>query len=401
MLKRHNQRSLGLSLASAMVFLIIGSSEVDAQTAYEKCLKELTQKRLQKAQSLADLSVQDPKISRPQQRALIRLSLILKANTLFNNNLARADELEAMQKALKSIESKVGFEDVPFLSPLPPLLPLSVKASATGWLRRARESGLEVKSINSYIKLMRIRDKETRQNGTAAIARQLARKRSLVLAGGNLSSADQRMFTSRPMIDKLVDQLNQEEDLPDLDQMSATKTALHTLNARAIHALIIIETPALPNLRALAQAGNERAALCIILIEKAAKQRLRRFPKSSWSSAKGLIPTAGILRGYCQFCKVSMPVAALHCSRCGKSLEKSVTSRCEKCALPLSKAGLCQRCGGGRSAVKEKEETCRVCRLAVKNSAPYCIHCGQAQRMLPPADSNRGRKDGAKGKKKQ
>ncbi|MDF1660486.1 MAG: hypothetical protein P1V97_01855 [Planctomycetota bacterium] len=220
-----------------------------------------------------------------KRRHLKLLGLLAQGQAQFVQKTPTPESLNSVLKKLKAVDGTLSFEDAYFLAQCTNELPRPIRPYARHWLKQARHNARGITSVNAYIRASASKDQITRAMATASLAKELARARKKVRDGGALSGQEKIFFQSRLLINALVDQLSFEPSRPDLDSSPALETALSTWNATSLHALILIETPALERLELAEKAGSKRASVALKRIKAARDRRVRRHPKSSWNRA--------------------------------------------------------------------------------------------------------------------
>lgn len=248
-------------------------------------------------------------------------------------------------------------------------------------LRRAARAAIGPRQPRSLlVELARDADPELRRLGVSALVAQLAPFRARVVAGEDLSPSEQRALANPELIRLLIERLGDRGAGGAGDHLAPDLSAPIPGVATALHGLVLIETPALPALRAgLDRAGTQEA---IAAIEDAIAARLRRHPGSTWCSARGQAPTqAAVARVPCPGCKAALPAGARHCPACGLR----VRSSCPSCLAALEPgAAWCSGCGAGASALTSAGRappTCPTCRAPVSTPGRFCPECGAELRV--------------------
>lgn len=224
-------------------------------------------------------------LSETRKRHLKLLGLLASSQQQFAEKNPPPEAVNATLKKVKAVDGSLISEDAAFLSQCATQLPRSVRPYARHWLKQARNNARTVSSVTVYLRVITSKDVKTRWLATASFAKVLAKARKKVRDGGALSEKEKNLFQSRLLINALVDQLSTGRIRADLESSPALETALSTWNATPLHALILIETPALERLELSEKAGSKRAAMAIKRIKGARARRRRRHPKSSWHRA--------------------------------------------------------------------------------------------------------------------
>ena len=224
-------------------------------------------------------------LSELRERHLVMLSALAQLHYEFSQASPNSGATERALKRIKSLESKLKTRDAFFLTQCSSQMPRILRPYCSRWLEIARSKARSMENVDDYVRAQASKDPITRAIATSAIVRVLSQGRKRVRDGGRLTSKERALFQSRLLINALIDQVSDEKPKPDLDAAPALETGQGTWNGRAIHGLILIESPAIERLELAARAGNKRASLTIKRIKKAQERRLRRHPKSRWDSA--------------------------------------------------------------------------------------------------------------------
>lgn len=273
----------------ALLLLVLGLGSPCYGDVLEKALDALKKGEPEKTLSLLDQGEQSAmtrkSLSTLKLRHMKLLRLLTQSFTELSSPSPEPRRLSVLLKKLKAAETQIRFDDASFLAQCARDLPRPVRPYCRRWLKLARSKAREVSTVKEYLRATSSKDTETRALATSAIAKRLAQGRKRVRDGGALSKDQKALFQSRLLINALVEQLSTESTPKDLDSSPALETALSTNNANALHALILIETPALERLELAEQAGTTKARRAIDRIKAARLRRLRRHPQSSWDRA--------------------------------------------------------------------------------------------------------------------
>jgi hypothetical protein len=218
-------------------------------------------------------------------------------------------------------------------------------------------------------------DEDARRRAIAAIGERLSRIRAKVDSGGDLDFLEQAELADPALIDALVDELAYRQ--------AVTDVLAHDLAANAtpspLHALALIEAPAIPALEAGKRRGAQGADEAIAAILEASRERIRHHPSSTWSSARGALPQVCPDAVPCPACKKPLPVAARFCPGCGAGAPGVACVRCGQ----RSVTEICPRCGGVVSA-KASPRTCVTCNEPIGAGDRFCRRCGTSIGAIVP-----------------
>lgn len=255
---------------------------------------------------------------------------------------------------LRELEHALGVSGAVYLAPL----------------RRAARTGVGPRQPRSLLlELAKDDDPELRRLAVSALATQVLPFRARVLAGEDLGPAEQRALASRELIEVLVARLADRPAAGATDHLPADLAATSPGVATALHALVLVEAPALDVLREDLNRPGAREA--IAAIESAIALRLRRHPQSTWCSARGDTPREGPTRATCGECARPIPAAAKFCPSCGARARVP----CPTCLASLDvNAEGCGECGA--SSHPPHAVTCKGCKAVVRVPGKFCPECG-------------------------
>lgn len=273
---------------------------------------------------------------------------------------------------VERLAERVEARDLPLLRATARALGAPGQVYLTPLLRAAR-AGIGPRQPRSLLlELSRDADPELRRLAVSALAAQLAPFRARVSAGEDLGPSEQRALSNPELIRALVERLSDRAASGATDQLAADLAASTPGAATALHALVLVEAPALPALRA--EAGRSPAARqAIAAIESAIVVRLSRYPRSTWCSAQGAPPReVAASRQACPGCQAALPPSARYCPSCGQRARHG----CPACHTLLEPgATWCASCGASAQA-DPRASACPVCRAALRTRGRYCPECG-------------------------
>jgi hypothetical protein len=220
-------------------------------------------------------------------------------------------------------------------------------------------------------------DPEVRRRAIEAIARRVAALRKKVDEGGTLTRDEQARLADRSVIETLVARLA--DRTRGADPLSPDLAA--PIGATALHALALIETPALVALESAERAGSADAAAALKAVRAAIGARLRTSPGSTWVSGVGEPPAVGVASLPCPGCGKPVSPLARACPACGKPVSPS-GALCARCGVPFREGGFCPVCGGGPLPAAQVRP-CLACGEENPPEAKFCKKCGASLEAAP------------------
>ena len=302
----------------------------------------------------------------PQEPGTRRLGLVLAVARAARFAKDRTGEEASVKRALAAAGERARPEDLGFLR--------SVASSSTRAAPYARALARDACSridasteSRTLVAFLRGDDADARRRAAAAIGDRLAQLRSKVAAGGELDAIEQAELADPLLIATLVEDLASPRQGADALAHDLAASAA----ASSLHALALVEAPAIPALEAAKRRGLTGAGEALTAIRQAAEERLQRHPSSTWSSARGAMPRILPDAVPCTGCQKPLPEGARFCPACGSSAPGVPCPRCGEAVL----GDICPRCGGASSA-KVASRTCEKCGEASGASDRFCRRCG-------------------------
>lgn len=288
---------------------------------------------------------------------------------------------EAVRARLDRMSERVDPRDLQLLRALTRALGAPGQVYFTSLLRAARAQVGPRQPRSVLLELTRDPDPELRRLAVSALAGQLAPIRARVNAGDELGPAEQRALSNPELIRALIERLGDRVSGPGesagvTDDIPADLAAAAPGVASALHALVLVEAPALPALRQEATRSTG-ARQAIAAIESAIAVRLGRYPRSTWCSAQGAPPREAVAaRRPCPACQTPLPASARYCPACGARARQG----CPACHQLLDPgATFCPGCGASATpppAPGAGARTCPACRAELRTPGRYCPECG-------------------------
>jgi hypothetical protein len=305
----------------------------------------------------------DPRASDDKIRRLGLVYAVARAAAFLADR--RGDEGE-VTRLLAQAGARARPEDLPLLRALEHGSPRAAPYARAVARRAVAQIGPE-RDPRALVALLHSVDAAARRRALAALGERLARFHEQIEAGGELASDDQRALADPELVAALVSELGERAAV--LDQLPHDLAA--EASPSALHALALVETPALAALEAAKRNGVAGADAALAAVTEAALARLRRHPRSSWSSARGTLPALVPGASVCASCHRPLPLGARFCPSCGGDTPLAACARCGG----LVTHGLCARCGGsgqgdGRRCPNEK------CQEALGAMEKFCHRCG-------------------------
>ncbi len=304
-------------------------------------------------------------------------------------SLARRDPdaARAWRELRESLTEGVGAAEVGILAAIGTREDPTVRLWAERLLDRALRRLVEEGGVELLRVYVESPDSRVRAHAIAATARLIASLRRAVDRGGSLTPSQQEVFTDEALVRILIRNVGDEQ--VHRARMVLLPSQLAELGAGDAHAcLVLIETPAIPALREAIDGGAVHIARTLTAIGESIDRRLRRWPGSTWNSARGERPVAGFLGAFCTACKVQLPMDSKFCSGCGGEVRTHDRVTCPKCRRTLpGDARFCDDCGvpviesGGGSARICPNPACKE-RLSAEMT--FCPRCGRRVRLQGP-----------------
>jgi RNA polymerase subunit RPABC4/transcription elongation factor Spt4 len=302
-------------------------------------------------------------------RRLALLDAVVRAACF---SLDRQDDEADVKRVLGLAGERVQIEDLPLLRALAEAssraMPYARAIARRGYARIDATVGPRV-----LVSLLEGEDDEAKHRALAAVGERLAVLRARVEAGGELGPAEQAELADPDLTAALVGCLT---------SPSAKDLLPHDLGAQAspsaVHALALVEAPAIPALEAAVRRGRRGAEEALAAVRGAALERCRRHPRSTWSSASGSLPSFVPGAIACPACKHLLPDGARFCPVCSAATPGAACARCGQ----LSQGDICPRCGGLSGAAAKaagpaaEGVVCEKCGEHVAAGDHYCRRCG-------------------------
>lgn len=327
--------------------------------------------------------------SHPKDARARRLGLlwaVLRASCLSLDAKAtrdyERDDEASVRRSLALAGERALPDDIAFLREL-----ASSSERAAPYARvLVREACAKIDATSDRIALLgflRGDDGTAKRRAIAAVGERLARIRAKVDSGGDLDALEQAELADPALIHALVDELGNRQ--ADADALAHDLAASSTPSP--LHALALIEAPSIPTLEAARRRGAPGADEALAAVREAARERLRKNPRSTWSSARGAMPQVVPDALACTGCKKPLPESARFCPSCGASSPGAPCPRCGQTAV----GEICPRCGGVASA-KVMPKTCEKCAEPTGAGDRFCRRCGvglPGAQPGPPKDRDR------------
>lgn len=338
----------------------VGSAMPDALSAVELVRSgELRRACEVTAGGVAAIATDSPATDE-RQRRLGLVHAVARAARFLDE---RGDETD-LRELLDGASRRARPEDLPLLRALERASPRAAPFARSLARRALDRIGADM-DARVLVELVRSDDVLAKRRALQSLGERLARIHAKVDAGHDLDAREQAEVSDPTLVAALVDAL--EERRPELDVLPHDLAA--TASPSALHDLALVETPAVHALETAQREGIPGAAAALAAALETAQARLRRFPRSSWSSASGAAPARVPGAAECAKCHRPLPSGSRYCPGCGEAAPQAA---CARCGGPLAQ-GVCTRCGGGSEGEPGR---CERCKEPIGAQDEYCRACG-------------------------
>jgi hypothetical protein len=310
----------------------------------------------------------------PRARRLALVWAVLRAASL---SLEGRDDEREVRHALALAAERALPEDLALLRET---ATVSERAAPYARLVARGATGKIAASSDPSLLLAFLRgdDEDAKRRAIVALGERLGTIRAKVETGNDLDLAEQRELADPALLDALIDELGARQKAADdlAHDLAASATA------SPLHVLALIEAPAISALEAARRRGAVGADEALAAVLAAARERVRRFPRSTWSSARGLMPRAIPDALPCASCQRPLPQGARFCPACGAASSGAPCARCGETTLHE----VCPRCGAS-AAARAPSRVCEKCGETLGEGDGFCRRCGTpAGHGVPVAD---------------